>query len=106
MKRSLSLMLAALALGTLLTACVATPVGPGIFYTSVSAPLEATASNAPSSKSGKAKASQVLGLAAWGDSSIQTAATNGGIKVIHHVDYHAFSVLGVYSTFEVTVYGD
>lgn len=100
---SLALVLAAT---LLLPACVATPVGPGIFYTGVSAPLEATASTAPSSKSGKASASQVVGLVAWGDASIQAAATNGGIKVIHHVDYHAFSILGVYSSFEVTVYGD
>ena len=95
-----------LAAGALLPACVATPVGPGIFYTGVKAPLEATSSNEPFTKAGRAKASQVLGVAAWGDASIQTAATAAGIKTIHHVDYEAFSVLGVYSSFEVTVYGD
>jgi len=95
-----------LAAGALLPACVATPVGPGIIYTGVKAPLEATSSNEPFSKAGKAKASQVLGIAAWGDATIQTAATSAGIKTIHHVDYEAFSVLGVYSSFEVTVYGD
>jgi len=102
-KSTLSLALVAAAL---LPACVATPVGPGIFYTGVKAPLEATASKEGFSKMGKAKASQVCGIAAWGDSSIQTAAANGGIKTIHHVDYEAFSVLGVFSSFEVTVYGD
>jgi len=102
-KSTLSLALAAAAL---LPACVATPVGPGIFYTGVKAPLEATSSKEGFSKTGKAKASQVCGVAAWGDSSIQAAAMAGGIKTIHHVDYEAFSVLGVYSSFEVTVYGD
>ena len=105
-KSTLSLALAAAALLPVLPACVATPVGPGIFYTGVKAPLEATASKEGFSKTGKAKASQVCGVAAWGDSSIQTAAAAGGIKTIHHVDYEAFSVLGVYSSFEVTVYGD
>lgn len=105
MRKSVSLVLV-LAAATLLPACVATPVGPGIFYTGVKAPLEATASTQPSSKSGKSSAKQVLGLAAWGDASIQAAATSGGIKVIHHVDYEAFTILGVYSSFEVTVYGD
>ncbi|HZL99867.1 MAG TPA: TRL-like family protein [Planctomycetota bacterium] len=90
----------------LLPACVATPVGPGLIYTGVKAPLEATASDAPFSKSGRAKASQVLGLFAFGDASIQAAVAAGGIKVIHHVDYESFTVLGVYSSFEVTVYGD
>jgi len=37
---------------------------------------------------------------------IQTAASSAGIKTIHHVDCEAFSVLGVFSSFEVTVYGD
>ena len=95
-----------LAAGALLPACVATPVGPGIVYTGVKAPLEATASTSPSTKAGKSKASQVLGIAAWGDATIQTAAKAAGITIIHHVDYEAFSVLGVYSSFEVTVYGD
>jgi len=97
---------ALLAAAVALPACVASPVGPGIFYTGVKAPLEATASKDGYSKMGKAKASQVCGIAAWGDASIQTAASSAGIKTIHHVDYEAFSVLGVFSSFEVTVYGD
>ena len=106
MSRSLVLAVALLPAAASLSACVATPVGPGIIYTGVKAPLEATASKEAFSKTGKAKASQVCGIAAWGDASIQTAAAAGGIKTIHHVDYEAFSVLGVYSSFEVTVYGD
>ena len=52
MRKTLSLALAA----ALLPACVATPVGPGIFYTGVKAPLEATASKEGFTKTGKAKA--------------------------------------------------
>jgi hypothetical protein len=43
---------------------------------------------------------------ATGDSSIKTAADNGGITKISHVDYHTTSVLGIYAKTTVTVYGD
>ena len=41
-----------------------------------------------------------------GDSSIKTAAANGGITKISHVDYHVMSVLGLYVETTVTVYGE
>ena len=43
---------------------------------------------------------------ATGDSSIKTAAANGGITKISHVDYHTTSVLGLYTKTTVTVYGE
>ena len=102
-KSTLSLALAAAAL---LPACVATPVGPGIFYTGVKAPLEATSSKEGFSKTGKAKASQVCGVAAWGDSSIQAAAMAGGIKTIHHVDAESTRIWFFYSQYTTVVYGE
>jgi hypothetical protein len=92
----------------LATGCVA-PNGPvggtmGTIYTDVSGAVTAT-SNTGASKVGSAVSQGVLGFA-WGDSSIKTAAANGGITKIQHVDYHTKSVLGVYSETTVTVYGE
>ncbi len=85
-------------------ATVASPL-TGYIYTDVKAPAAAT-SNSGSEKVGTAMATSILGLFATGDASIQTAAVSAGIKKIHHVDYHSTSILGIYSTYTVTVYGD
>ena len=77
----------------------------GLIYTDVKAP-EAVTSNTGKSKKGTAVATSIMGLIAQGDASIETAAKSAGITKIHHVDYHSTSVLGIYSTFTVTVYGE
>jgi hypothetical protein len=43
---------------------------------------------------------------AWGDASIETAAKNGGINTIRHVDYEVTSVLYAFIEFTTIVYGD
>lgn len=78
-------------------------VGAGI-YTDVSGPLMAT-SNSGASKMGQAESTGII-CVATGDSSIKTAAANGGITKISHVDYHTTSILGVYAKTVVTVYGE
>lgn len=100
-----SLLLAA-ALMLVLPACAAvnSPL-TGTLYTNVSVPIAATA--APKgSKHGSASASSILGILATGDSSIQVAASKAGIKTISHVDVETFSVLGLYATYTVHVYGE
>lgn len=77
----------------------------GVLYTDVKAP-EAVTSNAGKSKVGTAVAKSILGLVATGDASIETAAKSAGITRIHHVDYYSKSILGIYSEFIVTVYGE
>jgi hypothetical protein len=48
-----------------------------------------------------------FGLVSIGDNDIKTAADNGGIKVIKHVDYHYQNFfLFVYQEITVIVYGD
>lgn len=98
----------AVAMAVLFTGCVG-PNGPlvgayGGLYTDVSGPVSVT-SNTGSSKSGSAISKGVI-FVAWGDSSIKTAAANGGITKIHNVDYHVTSVLGLYTETTVTVYGE
>lgn len=77
----------------------------GVIYTDVKAP-EAITSNSGKSKVGTSVATSILGLVAQGDASIETAAKSAGITRIHHVDYASKSILGIYSTFTVTVYGE
>jgi hypothetical protein len=45
-------------------------------------------------------------IIAWGDASIETAAKNGGIKTIRHVDYEVTSVLYAFIEFTTIVYGE
>jgi hypothetical protein len=92
----------------MLTGCVG-PLGgvggaTGMLYTDVSGALGAT-SNAGGSKMGQATSTGII-CVATGDSSIKTAAANGGITKISHVDYHVTSVLGLYVKTTVTVYGE
>jgi len=66
----------------------------------------ATTDNISYSKVGEATATSVLGLVATGDSSIKTAAANGGITKIKYVDYEVKNILGIYGKYTTVVYGD
>jgi TRL (tRNA-associated locus)-like protein len=83
---------------------VATPVF-GFIYTDVKwagAVGDAMGHN----KSGSAEAMSVLGLVGVGDCSIEAAAAKGQVNKIHHVDFHSWSILGVYGKLTTTVYGE
>lgn len=77
----------------------------GTIYTDLQAPFAVT-SNSGSSKVGSAEASSILGIVATGDASIQKACQSAGITKIHHVDENVTSILGIYSTYKVVVYGE
>jgi len=85
-------------------AVVSSPV-LGIVYTSVKAPVAVT-SNDVGTKVGTGEATSILGIAATGDASIQTAARNAGITKISHVDYESFNVLGLFARITIYVYGE
>ena len=99
------------AIGALLVATVGcasaypTQPMPGFIYSEVKAPLSANNGDF-GSKKGSAMMKSILGMVAIGDASVRTAAANGNITVVKHVDFESMSVLGVYGTFTVTVYGD
>ena len=71
------------------------------------APLTAT-SNTVGAKCGTATETRILGVFPFaGDHGIDTAAKNGGIKKISHVDVEYFSVLGyLYTKTTTKVYGE
>lgn len=106
MKR-LTAVCAVLALPALLGGC-AVAIGPttGLMYTNAKYPWMATSSPKEPTRVGRATVRSFFGAIATGDASIQTAAQNGGITEIHHVDYEAQNVAGVIADFTVVVYGN
>jgi len=92
--------------GAFLTGC-AYAVSPvtGVLYNEVDGPIAAT--SAPtSSQVGAASCYSLFGLIGIGDASIETAARNGSITKIHHVDFSSTSLLGIFAKFTIKVYGE
>lgn len=90
-----------------LTGC-ATAHAPvnGLIYSSVTGPVGVTGSADKPTKVGRAHARSFFGLYATGDASIETAARNGGITKIHHVDHETQVILGVLADYTTIVYGN
>ncbi|MFN3739317.1 MAG: TRL-like family protein [Thermodesulfovibrionales bacterium] len=84
-------------------ATAASPL-PAWLYTNVKGPIDAELQS-DASKEGKACASNILGLIATGDASIDAAKKAGGIKEVSSVDYKSSSVLGLYAQFCTIVRG-
>jgi hypothetical protein len=79
----------------------------GFLYSELKAPMQVDVNKAVAGKLvGHATSKSICGLVALGDSSIQTAAKEGQIKTINHVDYEFKNILGVYSEFTTVVYGE
>jgi hypothetical protein len=92
-----------------LSGCALTPAPlPGLFYTDMKFPSYYSGVNPAGAgpKRGTAQSTSVLGLIATGDSSIETAAKNGGIRKIYSADTHSTSILGLFSTYTTIVTGE
>jgi hypothetical protein len=83
-------------------------MGSGCMFVDAQYPLDEDFTNTElGSKVGRATATSVLWLFAWGDAGSKAAAEQGGIKVIKHADVHVFSILfGLYSEVTTVLYGD
>jgi hypothetical protein len=93
----------------LMTGCYTAPVIPAVagVYTNTKAPLDIDYEETQlGSKIGKASATSILFLFAWGDASAAAAARDGGITIIRHADYEFVNVLGFYQSFTTVVRGD
>lgn len=103
MKKFMAIALA----GMLMSSCavVGTGAGMGVLYTGVTEGA-AVKSNPLGTKVGQSKATNVLGLVATGDASIDAAAKSAGIKKVSHVDVKKMSVLGIFATYTTVVYGN
>jgi hypothetical protein len=97
-------LIAVLLAGLLGCAGVVSPVGNGLLFTSVKGPVGATPV-APATKKGESCASNILGLFATGDASIDSAKRDGGISEVSAVDHDSFSVLILYARYCTIVRG-
>ena len=78
----------------------------GPLYSDISDGLIANPGPIPASpKVGEAMAQSIVGIAT-GDASINAAVKQGGITKIHYVDYHTWSILGVFGKTTTKVYGE
>jgi hypothetical protein len=83
-------------------------VGHGPVVAPITIDLRGPVSAGPattSPKTGRAEAWGIL-VFATGDASISTAARNGGITRIHHVDHETLNILGLYARYTTIVYGE
>lgn len=89
----------------LLSGCatVATPT-PGLLYTSVKGPVN-FGEGTEVEKRGQACATNVLGLVAFGDASIEAAKKDAGIVKVTTVDHDSTTVLGLFGQFCTVAYG-
>jgi hypothetical protein len=95
----------AVSCAVLVTGCA---IGHGPVFAPVTIDMKGPVSAGPAAtgpKVGRAEAWGIL-VFATGDASIATAATNGGIKRIHHVDHETTNILGIYAKYVTVVYGE
>jgi len=85
--------------------CLASCGSVGAIYTDYVAAGTAT-SNTLGTKVGTADHTSILGLVAIGNSGIEKAAREAGIKKVSHVDVRQFSILGIFSKVTTYVYGE
>lgn len=76
----------------------------GIIYSDINQPQMAT--SASGIKTGQSESKSYCGLVALGDSSIEAAKKNGGIKTVSAVDTKVYSILGIYNKYTTTVSGN
>ena len=76
-------------------------------FTSIQAPVSTDFNEATQkgTQQGMSASHSVLGLIAWGDASVDTAAENGNVSSINYVDYRFLSVLGIYTKYTTVVHG-
>jgi hypothetical protein len=80
----------------------------GCLYTHVTMPLGTELNKTDlGHKQGESSVYSVIWLFAWGDGGAATAAKNGGITVLTHMDRRLYSILfGIYTHTTTIVYGD
>ncbi len=86
-------------------AFIGEPTMAGAIFAGHTRPVVAT-SNTVGNKVGTAQTISVLGVAAFGDGSINKAAKMAGITKISHVDVKVTSVLGCFTSHKYFVYGE
>lgn len=97
------LVLAALALGGCAGQTTVLDGAPGLLFADYRAGLDAE--GPVGGKTGEACTQSILGWIGLGDSSIETAAKNGGITTVTSVDRRGRNILGLYAEYCTVVKG-
>jgi len=80
---------------------------PGLFFTSIQAPIDTDVNTNPiGPKVGEATSTSVLGLFAFGDASVASAAQDGNLTKINHLDYEYFNLLFLFQKFTTRAHGE
>ena len=104
MKKVFVLLSIALTVGLLSSSCV--PYR-GMAYEDITVSQSVTSNMiGDNAKVGRSSYISVLGIVAIGDSGVNAAAKEAGIKKISHVDVKKTSYLGVFTKTETIVYGE
>lgn len=92
--------------------CAVGPSAPfepahAIVFNNTSAPLSTEFKETPlvGVKRGEASTINILGMFAFGDCSLRTAAQEGDLQTIEFADYVNLNVLGIFQKTTVVVYG-
>jgi len=106
MKNLISVALSVVAVCVILTGCAmpSNRLGHGGIYGDAIEPVAAT-SSANSSKTGKSCSSNILGIIATGDASVDAAKKDGGITTVSTVDVETTNILTFYATVCTIVHG-
>ena len=84
------------------TGCVGLGYPVGSSYTGTTIPHGATRAEISGQgktgdKAGEACATGILGIAAFGDASVDAAKKAGGVSDVHSVEFRQMNILGIYS---------
>ena len=106
MKLNLKSIIVAISLAsiTLTTGC-ATAIPCGLLCTKITTPVTAGNGEIKVSRTGEASCYSLLGLFAWGDSSINAACKEANILKVNWVSTRVSNVLGIYGIYTTIVYG-
>ena len=106
MKLKFKALIVALSLASIaLTTGCATAIPLGLVNTMITTPVTVGNGEIRFERTGEASCYSLLGLFAWGDSSINAACKNSNIHRVGWVSTRVHNVLGIYGVYTTIVYG-
>lgn len=106
MKLKFKALIVALSLASIaLTTGCATAIPLGLLNTMITTPVTVGNGEIKFERTGEASCYSLLGLFAWGDSSINAACKDSNIRRVNWVSTRVHNFLGIYGVYTTLVYG-
>ena len=106
MKLKFKALIVALSLTSIaLTTGCATAIPLGLLNTMITTPVTVGNGEIKFERTGEASCYSLLGLFAWGDSSINAACKDSNIRRVNWVSTRVHNFLGIYGVYTTLVYG-